>query len=92
MTGSARITPVDGGEMVDLRITYDQESDIAYLVLNGELPRTDDSRICEEVGDPAETVLDMDESGRLIGIEIRNAGRRLPETLLLEAEPGPPPS
>jgi uncharacterized protein YuzE len=78
--------------MVNLRATYDEESDIAYLVINGELPRTDESLVCEEVGDPVETVLDMDESGRLVGIEVRNASRRLPEKLLLEAEPGPPPN
>ena len=79
--------------MVNIRITYHQESDIAYIVLNGELPRTvDESRICEEIGDPIETILDSDKSGRLIGIEVRNAARRLPEALLVDAELGPPPS
>ena len=79
--------------MVNIRITYHQESDTAYIVLNGELPRTvDESRICEEIGDPVETILDLDRSGRLIGIEVRGATRRLPEGLLVDAELGPPPS
>ena len=79
--------------MAKIRITYHQESDIAYIVLNGELPRTvDESRICEEIGDPVETILDLDRSGRLIGIEVRNATRRLPAELLVDAEVGPPPN
>jgi uncharacterized protein YuzE len=79
--------------MVNIRITYHQESDVAYIVLNGELPRTvEESRICEEIGDPVETILDSDKSGQLIGIEIRNATRRLPLELLADAESAPPPS
>ena len=79
--------------MANVRITYHQDSDVAYIVLNGELPRTvDESRICEELGDPVLTILDSDKSGRLIGIEVRNATRRLPEQLLVEAELEPPPA
>ena len=79
--------------MVNVRITYHEESDIAYIVFNGELPRAvDESRICEELGDPVETILDSDKSGRLIGIEVRNANRRLPPGLLGQAEAGPPPA
>jgi len=87
------MTGVDGAKMVNIRITYHQESDTAYIVLNGELPRTvDESRICEEIGDPVETILDLDRLGRLIGIEVRSATRRLPAELLVDAEVGPPPS
>jgi uncharacterized protein YuzE len=78
--------------MANLRVTYDRESDIAYFVINGEVSRkVDESRICEEVGDPVQTILDMDEQGHLMGIEVRNASFRLPERLLDEAEPAPPP-
>ena len=78
--------------MPNLRMTYDRESDIAYLMINEEVPRkVDESRICEEVGDPVQTILDMDELGRLTGIEVRDASSRLPERLLREAEPAPPP-
>lgn len=79
--------------MANIRITYQQDSDVAYIVLNGELPRTvDESRICEEIGDPVETILDLDKSGRIIGIEVRNATRRLPEGLLVDAELGTRPN
>ncbi len=75
-----------------LRVTYERESDVLYLILNGEVPRkVDSSRICEEVGDPVLTILDMDEHGQLTGIEVRNASLRLPERLLIEAEQAPPP-
>ena len=78
--------------MPNLRMSYDRESDVAYLMLNDEAPRkVDASRICDEVGDPVQTILDMDERGRLTGIEVRNASSRLPERLLREAEPEPPP-
>jgi uncharacterized protein YuzE len=52
----------------------------------------DESRICEELGDPVETNLDSDQAGRLIGIEVRNAARRLPAEILVDAEPGRPPN
>ena len=78
--------------MPNLRITYDQDSDVAYLMLDSEaLQKVGESRICEEVGDPVQTILDMDEVGRVTGIEIRNASSRLPERLLREAERSPPP-
>lgn len=77
--------------MTNLRITYERETDIAYIILNGERPHIEESRICEEMGDPVETILDLDPSGQLTGIEVRNASRRLPERLLLDAEPEPPP-
>jgi uncharacterized protein YuzE len=44
------------------------------------------------VGDPVQTILDIDSTGKLIGIEVRNASHRLPEQLLAGAEPSPPPS
>ena len=79
--------------MANIRITYHEESDVAYIVLNGDLPRAvDESRICEELGDPVLTILDSDRSGKLIGIEVRKAAQRLPERLLVEAEPEMPPA
>jgi uncharacterized protein YuzE len=79
--------------MANIRITYHQESDVAYIFLNGDAPRpVDESRICEELGDPVETILDSDQAGRLIGIEVRNAARRLPAGILIDAEPGRPPT
>jgi uncharacterized protein YuzE len=79
--------------MANIRITYHEESDVAYILLNGDAPRlVDESRICEELGDPIQTILDSDQAGRLIGIEVRNAAHRLPAAMLVDAEPGPPPA
>lgn len=88
-----QLQALTGGKMASIRITYHQDSDVAYIFLNGDRPRiVDESRICEELGDPVLTILDSDESGRLVGIEVRNATRRLPEQLLEEAELEPPPA
>ncbi len=79
--------------MSTIRVTYDEPSDKAYLYLDDRTPRIiDESRICEELGDPTATILDIDPAGRVIGIEMFNASRRLPELLLSEAESEPPPS
>ena len=73
--------------MAELRITYQEANDIAYIHFTDRTPPTvNESRVCEEVGDPVETVIDMDEAGRVIGIELYYASRRLPEHLLLAAE------
>ena len=72
--------------MPAIRVTYHEPTDIVYLYLDDRIPRSvGESRICEEFGDPVATILDIDESGRVIGIEVLNASRRLPERLLNEA-------
>ena len=64
-------------------ITYDPETGSAYISLipeeAGFVPRREVSlEDCEELGEAAEDiVLDLDEEGRLVGMEIRS-----PELLL----------
>ena len=71
--------------MPELRLTYDASSDTAYLHLESVKRQIGDSRVCEEMGDPVSTIIDIDTSGRVVGIEFFNATRRLPVHLLSEA-------
>ena len=71
--------------MPELRLTYDASSDTAYLHLESVKRQIGDSRVCEEMGDPVSTIIDVDTSGRVVGIEFFNATRRLPVRLLSEA-------
>ena len=74
--------------MPELRLTYDESSDTAYLHLDSVKRQIGDSRVCEEMGDPVSTIIDVDTSGRVVGIEFFNATRRLPVRLLSEATEG----
>ena len=71
--------------MPELRLTYDASSDTAYLHLDSVKRQIGESRVCEEMGDPVSTIIDVDTSGRVVGIEFFNATRRLPVRLLSEA-------
>ena len=70
--------------MPEFRLTYDASSDTAYLHLDSVKRQIGDSRVCEEMGDPVSTIIDIDTSGRVVGIEFFNATRRLPVRLLSE--------
>ena len=79
--------------MPAIRVTYDEPSDVAYISSDDRISRNvSESRICEEYGEPVATILDIDQSGHVVGIEVLNAPLRLPERLLSEAEREPPPS
>ena len=71
--------------MPNVKVTYDPSSNTAYVYLDENAPRNvGEYRVCEEMGNPVETILDIDPSGRVVGIELLNANRRLPERLLSE--------
>jgi uncharacterized protein YuzE len=72
--------------MPNLRLTYDSSSDTAYLHLDDEHREVGENRVCEEMGEPVATILDLDSYGRVIGIEFFNATQRLPTRLLAESE------
>jgi uncharacterized protein YuzE len=72
--------------LANLRLTYDSSSDTAYLHLDDEHRQVGENRVCEEMGEPVATILDLDASGRVIGIEFFNATQRLPARLLAESE------
>ena len=71
-----------------MRITYDRSADAAYIYFVGQIAKGGVHRTYS--CDPAEIGgminLDFDYSGRLIGMEILDASKRLPEDLLKEAE------
>ena len=67
-----------------MRITYDRSTDAAYIYL---VPMIDPGGVkktysCDPAEVNAEINLDFDGSGRLIGIEVLDASRKLPRDLL----------
>lgn len=58
------------------QFTYDDESDAAYIYLNGPIPRGGVSQTLEVTGN-RDVYLDFDKDGRLLGVEIID-GRSLP--------------
>jgi len=52
--------------------TYDASSDTACLHIDSVERQIGKSRVCEEMGDPVTTILDIDTSGRVAGIEFCN--------------------
>lgn len=73
--------------MPNLKITHDPKTDRAYIYLRNGVTKPEESRICAEVGEPVEIIVDFDRSGRLLGIEVLNASRLMPPRLLEQAEP-----
>ena len=68
-----------------MRVAYDAEADAAYLYLKAIAP-AEVAKTVEGEGDAAGINLDFDAEGRLIGIEVLEAGGRLPGELLRRAE------
>ncbi|MBI3694243.1 MAG: DUF2283 domain-containing protein [Acidobacteria bacterium] len=71
-----------------MRITYDPSVDAAYIYLSSKIARGAVARTypCDPSEVKAEINLDFDASGRLIGIEVLEASRKLPADLLKQAE------
>lgn len=70
----------------DLLLTYDQDADAAYLYLrDGLLAPVAATLPIEVEGEWLGINLDFDEDGRLVGLEVLNAERRLPATVLEQA-------
>jgi uncharacterized protein YuzE len=71
-----------------VRATYDSSADAAYIylkptILPGEAKKT---YACDPLLVDGQINLDFDSAGRLIGIEVLGATRRLPKELLDGAE------
>ncbi len=71
-----------------MKITYDPSADAAYIYLTpavdqGQVDRT---YACDPVEVGGQINLDFDALGRLLGIEVLDASRKLPELLLKAAE------
>ncbi len=67
-----------------MRITYDSKADAAYIYLVDEIPAGGVAKTCP--CDPREVQgqinLDFDSEGRLLGIEVLDASKKLPANLL----------
>jgi len=69
-----------------MRVTYDHEADAAYIYLREIEPGGSQRQCVVDCEVTAEIVLDIDASGRLIGIEVLGARDGLPRQLLELAE------
>lgn len=70
-----------------MKVTYDRSVDAAYIYLArtigpGEVKKT---YACDPREVQGQINLDFDDAGRLIGIEVLDASRLLPHSLLEEA-------
>ncbi|MEU0157044.1 DUF2283 domain-containing protein [Micromonospora fulviviridis] len=74
--------------MADVRVTYDHESNSAYIYLFDPKVRPKVARMypCDPVDVGGMINLDFDESGCLVGIEVLAARSKLPRYLLDMAE------
>jgi len=74
--------------VADVRVTYDETANAAYVYLTDPQVRTKVSRMypCDPVGVGGMINLDFDEQGRLIGVEVLAASSKLPEYLLDSSE------
>lgn len=71
---------------LDLLLTYDADADAAYLYLRSGMLDPVAATVPVEVdGAWLGVNLDLDEDGRLVGIEALDASRRLPTALLEQA-------
>jgi len=71
---------------VNLKITYDRSVDAAYIYLAGEMDPVAYTYPCDPLEARAEINLDFGADGRLIGVEVLDASRKLPKALLDAAE------
>lgn len=74
--------------MADVRVTYDQKVNAAYVYLADPKARPKVARMypCDPVEVGGMINLDFDENGRLVGIEVLAASLKLPQYLLDIAE------
>jgi uncharacterized protein YuzE len=72
-----------------LRVTYDEEANAAYIYLVPEIERGGVAGTVPVDGgdDPWMVNLDLDSDGRIIGLEVLDASRRLPAALLVDRSP-----
>jgi uncharacterized protein YuzE len=74
--------------VADVRVTYDETANAAYIYLAEPRARVPSARTypCDPVDVDGMINLDFDGQGRLVGIEVLAASSKLPEYLLQSAE------
>lgn len=75
-------------DLVNVKVTYDQKADAAYVYFVDPRARTKVARMypCDPVAVGGMINLDFDENGCLIGIEVLAASSKLPQYLVDSAE------
>ena len=72
--------------MTPMRVNYDSEADAAYISLKSIGSGEASQQVAVKSGAAAgKIILDLDDEGRLVGIEVLNARRGLPADLLDQA-------
>ncbi len=64
-----------------MKVKYDKETDILYIMLTSE-------KVKESDEDKPGIVIDYSASGTIVGIEILQASKKLPQPMKLEYEVG----
>ena len=74
--------------MADIRVTYDQKANAAYIYFTEARENSKVSHMypCDPVEVGGMINIDFDENGRLVGIEVLAASSKLPQDLLDAAE------
>ncbi len=69
-----------------MRFTYDSSADAAYIYLVPEITpgQVAKTYACDPLEVGGQINLDFDSSGKLLGVEVLDASKRLPEALLKE--------
>ena len=62
-----------------MKVKYDQEVDILYIAFS-------DAKIVESDEEKPGIIIDYDNSGNIIGIEVLNASKRMPQPMKFEYE------
>jgi len=72
-----------------LKLEYDRRANAAYIYVVypiGVAQAVKQLIAGENEGEPPTFILDLDEDGLLLGIDVQNADRHLPQALLASAE------
>ncbi|MGH2767508.1 MAG: DUF2283 domain-containing protein [Actinomycetota bacterium] len=73
-----------------MRITFDREANIAYFQFSANKSRLRRTIELEGHGLRGDLLLDVDEQGRIVGLEVTGASQVLPNEILSEARRLPP--
>lgn len=75
-----------------MKVTYDRDADAAYIYVGSEHEPVHRTYPCDPVTVGGMINLDFDREGRLLGIEILDASRKLTPAVLKNAEMVAPPA
>lgn len=68
-----------------MKVTFDPKADAVYISLVDEMPKVAWTYPCDPVAVHGMINLDFDPAGRLVGIEVLDASKKLPSSILSSA-------